>query len=504
MEKANKKRLITGYEQNNIYNVDMNITRKLFLSLLGLTAIILLVTLLLARWSFEKGFFDFISELENQRLSRISEQVLEVYQSNQGDWSRVSQRELEYLLDIRPAPRDFGPRGPRGRPPPERRGQGPMSFEQIPPHRRVPEEEISTAIYDVNGELLVGSNLSALVENQGISNERKVEFDKKHIATIKSWNAHKFGSSVGSQFSQQQLYTSLWIGLACFVIAVVLSAYWSKALLAPIKEVIAGINRLSTGKYEIPIEHTRKDEFGKLMNDLNHLAATLDKTRTARNRWFADISHELRTPLSVLMGEIEALKLGIRPFNIEQIQSLEQETLVLNRLIDDLYQLSISDIGALRYEFSSFSLSELIEHQCAAMQVKAQAINIEISCQLESDIEIYGDESRFAQLVSNLLMNSIKYTDSSGAIQINLSRKENLVTLVIDDSKPGVDSENIAHLFEPLYRQEQSRNRSSGGAGLGLAICKNIVEAHQGRIQASHSHLGGLCVRVEFDLSKLK
>jgi two-component system sensor histidine kinase BaeS len=257
-----------------------------------------------------------------------------------------------------------------------------------------------------------------------------------------------------------------------------------------------GIKRLSSGNYKDSIQHQRKDEFGALIDDVNALAHTLEQTKSAKSRWFADISHELRTPLSVLLGEIEAMQAGIRPMNEQNMRSLEQEALLLKRLVDDLFQLSVSDIGALRYEFQAFDISALATRYCESTQASAQRANISFSCHIDEGLIFRGDENRISQLMSNLLNNSVKYTDIGGISRFSVKKQSKHILILLEDSAPSVSLEVCQFLFEPLYRIEKSRNRNQGGAGLGLAICKNIVSAHKGSISAAPSALGGLRIEV--------
>lgn len=480
----------------------MNISKKLFLSLIGLTSIILLVTLLLARWSFDQGFTDFINALEQQRLGRISTEVQAAYQQSGGKWDKAALEMVERSLylhsnnlpNIASLQAQGGRVGPSSRPefPPPKASMD----RRRPPQRRGPPSDILTAVFSINGEHLAGPKVEkALLEN-AILSELVVQYQGQDLAVLKSWNKERFGSSMGSEFSRQQLYTSLWIGLACLLLASVLSFYWSKALLSPIKSVIEGIKRLSLGQYKHKIEHARQDEFGALINDVNALANILDQTKSAKSRWFADISHELRTPLSVLLGEIEAMQMGIRPLNQENLQSLQQEALLLKRLIEDLYQLSISDLGALRYEFVEFDLSLLAHRQCESMQQNANLVGLDFTWKIDDNLLLLGDENRIAQLIGNLLANSFKYTDAGGQICFSLQADSKHVMLKLEDSFPNVSEEDCKLLFEPLYRAEKSRTRDKGGAGLGLAICQNIVQAHKGTLLAQPSNLGGLQIIV--------
>ena len=222
----------------------------------------------------------------------------------------------------------------------------------------------------------------------------------------------------------------------------------------------------------------------------------LAQNTTARQRWFADISHELRTPLAVLSGEIDAVLDGVRPLDRERIVSLQQEVLHLQRLVDDLYVLARADLGALHYRKHAFDLATLLRERVDAAQPGFAQAGLAVDAQLPESLEFVGDEDRLQQLVDNLLANSRRYTAAGGTVRIALAVRGRHAELVVEDSAPGVPEAALPRLFDHLFRVDAARSRAAGGAGLGLAIGKRIVEAHGGRVAATHSALGGLRVTV--------
>lgn len=480
-----------------IYTPTMKISHKLFLSFLGLTGLILIATLSLARWSFEQGFLDFIKGMEKERLQRISIQLVEEYQVSGNSWEQIKQLGLMNFIEGQnrrnrpPRRQDRSPRGqhPRGQHPPPRRTDqqgGPKSMRGAPP----------TALYDINGEWVSGF---ANTKEKDSTNQMDVYFSGQLIGQLRSWAEPEQASSLASEFSRQQLLTSLFIGFVCLIVASIISLLLSRLLLGPVKRVLAGVAQLSKGNYQVKFAESRNDELGKLMQDVEYLSSTLEKNRSAKNRWFADISHELRTPLTVLSGEIEAMKAGIRKFDQKQLMSLDQEVLLLRHLVDDLYQLSLSDMGGLRYNFAPIDLSNTIQIALESMRQSMQDKGLRLELDFKGDMTFNADAKRIEQLFTNLSANSMAYTDAPGEIHIESSRRGEHLVIEINDSKPGVSEEQCSKLFEPLYRVDQARTRRSSGAGLGLSICKNIVEAHNGTITAFPSPLGGLCIKIVFD-----
>ena len=185
-----------------------------------------------------------------------------------------------------------------------------------------------------------------------------------------------------------------------------------------------------------------------------------------------------------------------------QLASLQAEVARLAKLVDDLYQLSLADLGGLRYEFQSLVLADLLNDLFLDYEGRLSNAGLTLTRQLDDRTVIRGDAQRLIQLFRNLLENSLAYTDSQGSIEVSLGRSGNQLELIMDDSAPGVPLEDCGHLFEPLYRRDASRNRRREGAGLGLAICRAVVDAHEGTITAEPSPTGGLRVRIRLPLKE--
>ncbi|MFJ2995108.1 ATP-binding protein [Pandoraea sp. NPDC087047] len=271
----------------------------------------------------------------------------------------------------------------------------------------------------------------------------------------------------------------------------------AQRLLVPVTPLLEATHRMAMGDYSVRAPTAGADELARLAVDLNRLADTLAQNDRLRRNLLADISHELRTPLSILRGEIEAMEDGVRPLTQDAIASLRVEISQLSKLIDDLYELSLSDVGALTYEFAPVDMTERVATSVAAFGDWFEAKGISLTVHIPDDtLVVDGDLHRLTQLIGNLFENSLRYTDGGGAVRVYLSSTEGQLRLEIEDSAPGVPDDALPRLFERLFRVEASRSRRSGGAGLGLALCKHIVEAHGGQIVARHSPLGGLALAI--------
>lgn len=484
-----------------------SITYKLVLAFLGLTLLVLLSTLGLARWSFERGFLDYVNTLEQNRLEWMRDVLANEYESSGRNWESMTPARFDELLSyVIAAPVEVVAEGrlldppSGGRPPPP----GPAArtdefYSERPPLDRPPGHlGPPTALYDKNGRQIAGTRLD---DSAADRIRVAIVVNGETIGELRSEPRHQISSPQDTAFSRQQLKMSWAIGFIALLFTAAMSFALARGLLAPVRRMITNVARLSGGDYSARLQESRNDELGQLMADLDHLGLTLEEERSSRRRWLADISHELRTPLTVLSGEIEALRDGVRRFDSEQLASLDQEVQRLRFLIDDLYELSVSDVGGLRYTFSTFDLKDCLESVVSATRNRARDSGLELVVKSIEEIPIKGDVNRIDQLFQNLFENSISYTDAPGRVEVTASLSNGSggrsAVIEIHDTAPGASQADCEQLFEPLFRPEASRNRRTGGAGLGLAICRNIVEAHRGTITAAPSPLGGLCVRIE-------
>jgi two-component system sensor histidine kinase BaeS len=313
----------------------------------------------------------------------------------------------------------------------------------------------------------------------------------------------KLRGDLDLSFAQTQLHHALLMACSVLLGALLVSWLLARWLLAPIRALGAGSRALVAGNFATRVPATRSDEIGALAEDFNQLAATLERHRDARRRWGADIAHELRTPISILRGEIQALQDGIRTAGPETLASLQSECDRLAGLVEDLYQLALSDAGALAYRLEPLDLGELLHDVVQSHAGAMKDAGLELTLDLPSmpDQRVRGDAQRLMQLFGNLLRNCVRYTNAPGRVRIAVRHAGADCLIDVDDTEPGVPQASLAHLFDRLYRVEPSRSRTFGGAGLGLAICRNIALAHGGNIVASPSSMGGLCISLRLPIA---
>jgi two-component system sensor histidine kinase BaeS len=280
------------------------------------------------------------------------------------------------------------------------------------------------------------------------------------------------------------------------VVAVALAYLLAQKVSRPVRLLGETVRNLTRGNYHSRAPVEAGDETGMLAGHVNQLAETLEKNRTARQRWMADIAHELRTPVAILKGEVEAMADGIRPADERMSTSLREEIDQLSKLVDDLQTLAMADAGALNIQKEPMDPSDLVLQCVDSFRDRLARRDISLDLQLDGAVSVMADPRRLRQLLLNLLENTSRYVQQGGRVSVILGQAGNTIGLTVEDSGPGLESDQIERLFERFYRVEGGRSRSGGGSGLGLSICKNIVEAHGGSISAGHSALGGLKIQV--------
>lgn len=257
--------------------------------------------------------------------------------------------------------------------------------------------------------------------------------------------------------------------------------------------------RLTLGDYSVRLSERGHDELSRLSADFNQLAETLEANRRARQRWVADIAHELRTPLAVLHGEIEAMQDGVRPLSNESLGSLQQEVGQLGHLVEDLRLLAQSDAGALDMHLVPVDLEDSLIQRLEDGRARLESLGFTLTLDTEPAM-VRADQQRLRQLWNNLLSNTLAYTDGPGSLHVTLRCQRNLAEVIWEDTAPGVPDRELPRLTERLYRVESSRNRRSGGSGLGLSIASALIDAQGGTLTPSASPLGGLRWTLTFPL----
>lgn len=468
----------------------VGITAKLFVAVLVTNVVTAVAVGFGVRAAFDSGFERYIREREEQRLGRLAEVFANAYRQA-GNWEFLRGNDEAWLqLNhlVRPAPierdRNFVP-------PPE--GGNPIARPANQVVRPPPSVVLDNDLRVVAGNAIPQQEM----------NRRPILVDGRQVGWLAAPVRHTPFDIVDRRFQAQQWQASSLVALLAITLATIAAWLLARALLAPVKRIATATRRLADGDYSTRVLSTSNDEIGGLVDDFNRLGNALENHETLRRHFMADVSHELRTPIAILKGELEAIEDGVRAPDRETIKSLQAEVARLGKLVDDIHDLSLADVGGLAFRFEDTRLEPLVQEvvDAARSTLDVRRLAVEISAPVQ-ELSVRGDPQRLRQLFTNLLANSMRYTCEGGRIRVALRRAENRAVIDWEDSEPGVPPDALPRLFDRFFRVEHSRSREGGGSGLGLAICKSIVEAHGGAIAAHASALGGVLVEVQLPLAQ--
>lgn len=508
----------------------MKIFTKLLISLVLMTSMLFVSLYVLMQWSFDKGLLDYINQREVQGLNLLSDNLIKVHQkfgswrplaNNRQWWHEIiikSEQGIELtsqqLNEI--TTKKSSARGFRPSPPPHRAKQNnnnrflhsptkPLhkKNERQPPLRQHAQRENTTANNNSPFQKeripsLLTANKQVVFGNFGERfTSKSIVYNDKVVGYLALPPKNKLTRDFDVAFAKSQQKTWTIIFMISFLVTIVVSILLSKYLIKKIATLAKATSQLAKGDFSIKLIPQGHDELAELARHFNHLATALDESDKSRKQWIADTSHELRTPLAIIKGEIEALQDGIRNVTPASLQSLADEIEHLQKLINDLGQLSQMDIGALNYIKIELDINHLLTQNLARHQAFIEKDQLVIVNKLKNEtINLWADETRINQLFDNIITNSFKYTYMPGKLVVMLLVENKQIKILFEDSAPGVSDYSLTKLFNHLYREENSRNRTTGGSGLGLTLCKKIVEAHQGEISAYQSPLGGLGIKI--------
>ncbi len=455
-------------------------------------------------YSFYQGLLEYVTEKEQNAVKKVAELMTSRVTREEIRLRRISPRDWhDTIKDSLLSVSDKDQRRALYDTPPEPRGYRDDYRNERGQHGRLPPP------------IAAFSSHIALVDLDKVPVFGKIWPDDKASYfpiydgdKLTAYVAYKPKKSVFAQqekeFIQHQVIGYVVISALALVVCVLIAWWLANRISHPLMLVAKGARQLSAGHYGEKVElrgsETKlKDEIGELVKDFNFLSKVLEKNEQSRLNWSSDIAHELRTPVAVLKGEIEAISDGVRPLNMDAVHSLKEEVALLEKMIADLRQLTLSDAGALDYQMEMIDLNALLRHSVSAMEPLFEKAGLLLKYVVRGQPKmIRGDRTRLKQLVNNLLSNSLKYTDTPSDVVVCLDCQETEHQITIEDGAPGVPTASLSLLFDRLYRVDKSRSRSTGGSGLGMAICKNITEAHGGSIKCEHSSLGGLKVCIRF------
>jgi signal transduction histidine kinase len=273
---------------------------------------------------------------------------------------------------------------------------------------------------------------------------------------------------------------------AAGLLALLLTLAVSRGILGPIESLTAAARRMERGDLASRVAvSSSKNEIGELAHAFNAMAEALSRNELLRRHMVSDVAHELRTPLTNIRGYLEGIRDGVFAADRETIDSIYQEAELLGRVVDDLQELALAEAGQLRLEKRNVRLVEAIEAAISGVRPQYAAHDLKLETDAPAGLpEIEVDAERLGQVLRNLLNNALAHTPRGGKVTITARENGGDIEVTVADSGVGISPEDLPNIFERFYRADKSRARTTGGAGLGLTIARQIIGAHGGDIRA--------------------
>ncbi len=286
------------------------------------------------------------------------------------------------------------------------------------------------------------------------------------------------------------LYNLLWaVGIFSLILSLLFGTVMSKRLVSPIARVINTAKAISKGFYSDRIkEKSNTREINQLTVTINDLAENMEKQEILRKKLTGDVAHELRTPLATLQSHLEAMMDGIWPADSERLKSCHEEIVRISKMVGDLEKLARYESENFVLNMDTFDITELAKRQIHNFESEFLSKGLELKL-TGADCRVYADKDKISQVLVNLLSNALKYTPEGGMVIINIQYNDVNTEISVTDNGPGIPDEDLPYIFERFYRADKSRNKLTGGSGIGLTICKSIVLAHGGSINVQ-SNIG--------------
>ncbi|MES2531567.1 MAG: ATP-binding protein [Pseudomonadota bacterium] len=502
----------------------LTLSRKVFLALATLLALLLMVFAGFSILALQRGIGPYVAEIEIRRMDWLAD-ILERRYATDGNWEAFrNDRFVLFRLRSETLASDFGRRQPQrsensepssgdnqGMPPFERPPGFPPPEGGGPPFGRPDMLYQRLGLVDGSGAYVAGARIA-----MDASARLPLRLtDGRLVGYLLLAPMEEIRSEADRAFFKRQAVAIVLTGLVGLALALALSYLLARRWFAPIDQLMQGARDITRGRLDTQVPVQGSDELALLGQTFNSMTARLASIEASRRAWLADVAHELRTPLAAMRAEIEALQDGIRTFDDRTALRLHRQVMRLGQLVDDLRSSMREPDSAPRSMAPTFPIALLTEalamtrDRFAHRRIAVEAQGLAIA---GPQPVVAGDAQRLHQVFMNLLENTLAYTDAGGRLQLNAAIDDAggdaRLRLRFDDTAPGPSADDLPRLFERLFRGDTSRTRGvagtegmPGGSGLGLSICRTLVEEHDGTIEATASPLGGLCMTISLPLS---
>jgi two-component system sensor histidine kinase BaeS len=280
----------------------------------------------------------------------------------------------------------------------------------------------------------------------------------------------------------------IWASLTAFLLAVVLSFLLMRKVLRPLRQMTTIAQKISAGDYSGQVPFASRDEVGQLAASFNQMAGSLRRIEGLRKTLMIDVAHELKTPLTNIRGYLEALIDAVAPPTKETFELLQEETMRLIHLVEDVLRLAKADAARMDLHKTESRIKDLVLQELDIFRPEFDSKKIRIETQFDKGTDkLLADPDKITQVLTNLLQNACQYTPTGGFVRIYTEQSSGGIKVVFANTGGELSQKDLPFIFERFYRGEKSRSREHGGAGIGLAIVKELVEAHDGRVEAEIS-----------------
>lgn len=292
---------------------------------------------------------------------------------------------------------------------------------------------------------------------------------------------------------------------AAALLALVLTVILSRRILGPVEALTQAARAMERGDLGQRVQFQSSDEVGELARAFNSMAGSLARNEELRRSMVSDVAHELRNPLFSIRGQVEAIQDELLVPDARTMGSIHEDLMLLSRLVDDLQELAMAEAGKLKLDKSATDLAEVVRRALRTAEPEATAKGLALLDVLPEELPAVDiDPGRIGQVLQNLLRNALAHTPEGGTVRVSAASHEpsvpstqhsaphaqhsapavSIVQVSVSDTGAGISPEHLPHIFERFYRVDPSRSRSTGGSGIGLAIARQLVEAHGGKIWA--------------------